>query len=607
MYLQLVHSLLNLFPSLNSLYRFIWTVQQPGSDDGPPPSQRKSLNALDFPNPHAEVSQSTYASDIRGVIQAEPEGHCIEFHRLPGEDIRFWLAATAGAHSYWHIDCRGEATWVHVATGQKIWFIAEPLDPRDLSSNFIWSSASSFDVRNLDLTSWAVQATLLTPGTRIFMRPNSLHTVYTDENSISQPPATHREGSPVENLSFLGMTGGDALYLSAHDHFTTTRPVLDTGDMKRKAEDQGHKKVPQLHYTVFFLHPLNARNPTVPYCPRALSTMKDDIHGVVPFTVNALHPSRFTLLKPSPRLYLCTMAAFFPYWRVKTFSSEVVATKISVLALPVLVTLQTIFVSLSYWAVLDQSLRRVESTLSKPSSNPIVIILAPASYLTSYLTACTAQLYSCSRVLTITKLSKHAWVFRIILVAAPLVSPFVTPRFSILLKDEREPLIGAGMWHTTQIIQHKRYNFLYSNGNSLMKIAVAIQSSAIFASESSTALSLCVLAKVERTPSRMQDESFRKYIGALIKIFALKSSAICLFAALCGFSYFFLDRSTYVFSTLFYGAALVYVLAVATALNCRERYRRCLGDSALCEESNISMSANPNGGPEQALRSNHSG
>jgi hypothetical protein len=56
---------------------------------------------------------------------------------------------------------------VHVATGQKIWFIAEPLDPRDLSSNFIWSSASSFDVRNLDLTSWAVQATLLTPGTRM--------------------------------------------------------------------------------------------------------------------------------------------------------------------------------------------------------------------------------------------------------------------------------------------------------------------------------------------------------------------------------------------------------------------------------------------------------
>ncbi|KAJ3549148.1 hypothetical protein NMY22_g993 [Coprinellus aureogranulatus] len=147
-----------------------------------PPSQSKSLNGLYFLNGHAGVSPSTYASDIYAVKRTAGMKMTLRFADLPLKDLAWWLAATKGAHSYWHFDSRGDGTWIFVAVGWKVWIVAEPIDPSYLSSSEAWTG--EVDISDIDLTKWNLDAILLTPGTRFYMRPGTLHAVYTAEHSI---------------------------------------------------------------------------------------------------------------------------------------------------------------------------------------------------------------------------------------------------------------------------------------------------------------------------------------------------------------------------------------------------------------------------------------
>ncbi|KAJ2930855.1 hypothetical protein H1R20_g6240, partial [Candolleomyces eurysporus] len=125
-----------------------------------PSEMKKSLNALSFPNPLAGIHPSAYATDVRAFFRTGKDEHCVR--TLPTEDIRFGLAATEGAHHYWHIDSRGEGTFVRVATGKKIWTLAAPIDPSDVSSTTIWSV--DLDVRMLDWSKWRAEMILLNAG-----------------------------------------------------------------------------------------------------------------------------------------------------------------------------------------------------------------------------------------------------------------------------------------------------------------------------------------------------------------------------------------------------------------------------------------------------------
>ncbi|RXW19485.1 hypothetical protein EST38_g6372 [Candolleomyces aberdarensis] len=147
-----------------------------------PQGKKKSLNALYLPNPHALVEESPYSTDIHAIYRiAGHDKHCPR--QMPTPDARWSLAATEGAHHYYHIDSRGDGTFIDVVQGQKIWVVAEPKEKMKETSVKLWTE-ENLDVTFLDPSQWNVEAVLLTEGTRFLMRPGTVHAVFTPRDAI---------------------------------------------------------------------------------------------------------------------------------------------------------------------------------------------------------------------------------------------------------------------------------------------------------------------------------------------------------------------------------------------------------------------------------------
>ena len=114
-----------------------------------PPERRRCLNGLNFPNPLAALETEIPASDVRALLRTKEEAGCT--HNLSPEDIRFHLVTTEGAFHLPHVDNCGDATWVHVLTGEKAWAVGEPVCATDISSNELWTS-DTLDLANMDLS-----------------------------------------------------------------------------------------------------------------------------------------------------------------------------------------------------------------------------------------------------------------------------------------------------------------------------------------------------------------------------------------------------------------------------------------------------------------------
>lgn len=87
--------------------------------------------------------------------------HCLA--QLPTADIRWAIVQTAGAFHYFHVDSRGEATFIVPLVGVKLWILARPRDQTDLLSTTLWSEAEN-DVRTRDWSKWDVEMIRLDPG-----------------------------------------------------------------------------------------------------------------------------------------------------------------------------------------------------------------------------------------------------------------------------------------------------------------------------------------------------------------------------------------------------------------------------------------------------------
>ncbi|KAH6909496.1 hypothetical protein BKA70DRAFT_1221737 [Coprinopsis sp. MPI-PUGE-AT-0042] len=146
-----------------------------------PPGFDRSLNAIGLPMSEAGIRKAAYATDVRAFYRTKSEFACLRF--LPTYAMLFGLAATAGAHHWWHVDSRGEATMVYVAEGQKLWVLAEPKDPLRLWSTQVWST-EEVDVRKLNYNDWHIEIVVLNAGDRLLMRPTTPHCVLTTENAI---------------------------------------------------------------------------------------------------------------------------------------------------------------------------------------------------------------------------------------------------------------------------------------------------------------------------------------------------------------------------------------------------------------------------------------
>lgn len=150
----------------NGCLRDIWTSSQA------PAGFRKSLNGLSLKNPHAAIELSPYASDVRAVHRTRHDIGCIA--ALDTGEVRWGLVATTGAHSYWHPD-NGEATYVRVAVGQKVWYIAKPKSVDLITSTHYWSDPER-DITNLDLSLYDVEVIVLEAGDTLYVHIPFLHT-----------------------------------------------------------------------------------------------------------------------------------------------------------------------------------------------------------------------------------------------------------------------------------------------------------------------------------------------------------------------------------------------------------------------------------------------
>ena len=79
----------------------------------------------------------------------------------PIGEIRFGLAATPGARSWFHIDCMGFLTFIMTMCGLKVWICI-----RDEDGQFLEIDAfKDFELDDAD--GYCVEAVVLTPGTML--------------------------------------------------------------------------------------------------------------------------------------------------------------------------------------------------------------------------------------------------------------------------------------------------------------------------------------------------------------------------------------------------------------------------------------------------------
>jgi hypothetical protein len=116
----------------------------------------KILNALEFPmnlaslTPLPKFSTDLLAWAFTATGFPPPVG-----------DIRFGLAATPGARTWFHIDANGFLTFIDIMCGFKIWICIRDEDGRFMAID----AYREFELD--DARGYYIEAILLTPGTRL--------------------------------------------------------------------------------------------------------------------------------------------------------------------------------------------------------------------------------------------------------------------------------------------------------------------------------------------------------------------------------------------------------------------------------------------------------
>ncbi len=125
------------------------------------------LNALSFPLPLSSINNSAFSSDVEAWRTTEGLPYCDQEALYPSADMKWGLAATAGARHWIHVDCNGLGTVVDPVVGKKLWCLFTPKeDVSEGSFGDIDQFFNGFDVTNPP-NYWDAEAVLLEPGTRL--------------------------------------------------------------------------------------------------------------------------------------------------------------------------------------------------------------------------------------------------------------------------------------------------------------------------------------------------------------------------------------------------------------------------------------------------------
>jgi hypothetical protein len=137
----------------------------------------KILNALQFPMPEEGLGANPFSTDSVAWCGTKGWRDCNDLELPPTADIRWGLAATAGALHWWHIDSDGFGTYIDVKTGMKWWIVARPKqatlqrlcheDYAQFARTDLFST-SDFQLEDPCTSVWDVEAVLLTPGSRLY-------------------------------------------------------------------------------------------------------------------------------------------------------------------------------------------------------------------------------------------------------------------------------------------------------------------------------------------------------------------------------------------------------------------------------------------------------
>ncbi|KAF5348170.1 hypothetical protein D9756_010737 [Leucocoprinus leucothites] len=133
----------------------------------------KIINALDIPN--------TTGAFALGPNPISSSKHAwVATQNKPAPRLAWYLAATEGAYSDWHIDSDGLATRIEVLVGEKYWILGDFKDT--MVSNTDSFAALAHDDLNTEILN--MTPVLLKPGMTLYMRPCTPHLVATPASAV---------------------------------------------------------------------------------------------------------------------------------------------------------------------------------------------------------------------------------------------------------------------------------------------------------------------------------------------------------------------------------------------------------------------------------------
>ncbi|KAH6896315.1 hypothetical protein BKA70DRAFT_1231783 [Coprinopsis sp. MPI-PUGE-AT-0042] len=145
-----------------------------------PIEKRPIINALNLPLTPGLRPEQNFPFSSEHVAWLRTLGNSLCFNDYPTSHTRWSLVAFDGALHYAHIDSDGFGTWVEVKHRLETGTDEEPIP----SFGDINGVLRAFGVGDKPNSNWDVEAAVLEPGSRLIMAPNTMHAVWTMENSI---------------------------------------------------------------------------------------------------------------------------------------------------------------------------------------------------------------------------------------------------------------------------------------------------------------------------------------------------------------------------------------------------------------------------------------
>jgi hypothetical protein len=119
--------------------------------------------------PEQGMGSFPFSTDSAAWNSIKGMNFCPADQPLPIGDIRWGLAATAGALSWWHTDSNGFATYLDSRAGKK-WII---VGRRKFNDSTLESFSevdiflNKFEIEQPNADRWDLEAMILAPGTRL--------------------------------------------------------------------------------------------------------------------------------------------------------------------------------------------------------------------------------------------------------------------------------------------------------------------------------------------------------------------------------------------------------------------------------------------------------